>query len=220
MATLVSARAALNATLPAALKEDGAGRKQWIAALVIAFSVAGCSRSVHWEEEVPLNTVETIWVKRSGTYTYRSASGNPLDYGYQPDWVSTTEFKYKGKDYSFTDTASLILLAIAARGTPNLVADAADHDWQWKNKYYCVTPYYVQFRPDGAGKHRTWPERIDPQLYGLPTNLIFGLPPLASSGKKFTAAERERKNASLTAGNKELRSIEPTYSTNICPRNR
>ena len=194
-----------------------AGRKRWIAALVVAFSVAGCSRSVHWEEEVPLNTGETIWVKRSGTYTYRSASGNPLAYGYQPDWVSTTQFNYRGKDYSFTNSAGLILLAIAPDGAPTLLASAANHDWQWDNNYFCVTPFYVQFRPDASGKVWTWGERIETWPYGLPTNLLFGLPPLAASGTKFSTAERAQMNASIAGSFRHYQNIQASHSSSNCP---
>ena len=31
---------------------------------VLALHLAACSRTVEWQEEVPLNTGETIWVKR------------------------------------------------------------------------------------------------------------------------------------------------------------
>ena len=192
--------------------------KHLIAVLALGWVLAGCTRTVHWEEEVLLNTGETIWVKRSGTYTYRSASGNPLDYGYQPDWVSTIEFSYQTKIYVFKDDASLILLAIAPDGRPNLVADAADHDWQWKNKHFCVTPYYAHFRPDESGKRWTWPAHIDGWLFGLPTNLMFGVPELASSGQKFIVADRVQHNASLTVRNKELQAIDPTYASKTCPK--
>lgn len=180
--------------------------------------LTGCTRSVTWEEEVSLNTGETIVVKRSGTYTYKSEPGNPLDFGYGPDWRSTIEFTYKGKNYTHTDDAGLVLLAIAPDGVPNLVASAGSYEWQWKHKYYCVTPSYVQFRPDNTGKNWTWPERIDPWLYSLPTNLIFGLVPLEASGKKFTPADRAQENASVTVAFKEYKSIEPTFQHQNCMR--
>ena len=49
--------------------------------VLAAFAVlqlAGCSKTVQWEEEVPLNTGETIWVQRTVKYTYRGGAGNPL----------------------------------------------------------------------------------------------------------------------------------------------
>ena len=192
--------------------------KHLIAVLALGWVLAGCTRTVHWEEEVLLNTGETIWVKRSGTYTYRSASGNPLDYGYQPDWVSTIEFFYRRKNYLFTNSAGLILLAVAPDGTPKLVASAANHDWQWENKYYCVTPFYVQFNPNSMDHAWKWPDAISEWLFNLPTNLLFGVPPIAASGKKISIAEKGQLNASVFHSFKHYRSIEPGHTTTNCPR--
>jgi len=186
--------------------------------LLAAVQLTACSRTVQWEEEVPLNTGETIVVKRSGTYTYESESGNPLKFAYRPDWRSTIEFTYKGKKYSHTDDAVLILLAIAPNGSPTLVAEAANHDWAWKNKYNCVTPSYVQFNPDESGSRWTWPDRIDSWLHNQPTNLIFGLVPQDASGKHLKSPDRVQKNQSLTVMYKELRFIDPAYSENKCQR--
>lgn len=193
---------------------------QLLLAGLVALHLTACSKTktVQWEEEVPLNTGETIWVKRSGTYTYESESGNPLKFDYRPDWRSTIAFTYKGKSYTHTDEAGLVLLAIAPDGTPNLVASAGSYEWQWKHKYYCVTPSYVQFRPDSSGKNWNWPERIEPWLHGLQTNLIFGLVPLDASGKKFTQSDRAQQNASVTVAFREYKSIEPTFQHQNCMR--
>jgi hypothetical protein len=190
----------------------------WVAGLVALMQLAACSKTVEWEEEVPLNTGETIVVKRSGKYRYESESGNPLKYGYSPDWTSTIEFTYRGKFYSYTGDASLILLAIGPDGNPSLVADAANHDWQWRNRYFCVTPYYVQFQPDQTGKQWRWPDEIDDWLYRLPTNLIFGLPPVSSSDRRFLQADRTQINASIASQYKEMKSIDAEYSTKVCPK--
>jgi hypothetical protein len=176
--------------------------------------LTACSRTVQWEEEVSLNTGETIWVKRSGTYTFKPAPGSPLDYGWGGDPRSTIEFNYKGKSYSYTGEASFMLLTIAPDGLPNLVADA--RAWGNANKYPCVTPYYVQFLPDQTGKRWNWPQRIEPWLYGQPTNLIFGLVPLASSGNKFSGAERQQINASLLGFADHFRRIDPGFKPENC----
>lgn len=193
-------------------------RVAMVLALGMAMFLSACSKTVQWEEEVPLNTGETIVVKRSGTYTFKSAPGNPLEFGYGPEWLSTIEFTYRKRHYSYTGDAGLILLAISPDGEPNLVASAANHDWQWKNSYHCITPYYVQFRPDSIGMHWTWPEQINHWLYGLPTNLIFGLPSLESSGKKFSPDDRAKKNASVTAAFGHYKSIDPKHSSENCPK--
>ena len=194
--------------------------------LILTILVAGmvmvhltaCSKTVEWEEEVPLNTGEIIWVKRSGRYNFESESGNPLKFGYRPDWRSTIEFSYKGKHYTHTDVVTLLLLAIGPDGAPTLVADPRRDDWQWKHKYYCVTPYYVQFIADKTGKGWTWPAKIEPWLFGLPTNLIFGLPPLESSGRKYSPTDRANKNASIAEAFGEFKRIESKYTVDNCPR--
>lgn len=46
--------------------------------------LSACSKTVQWEEEVPLNTGETIWVKRTVVYSAQGGAGNPLDMAYRP----------------------------------------------------------------------------------------------------------------------------------------
>ena len=191
--------------------------KIMLAGVAIAHLTA-CSKTVQWEEEVPLNTGEVILVKRSGSYELQSESGNPLKFAYRPQWRTSIEFIYMGKRYSHTDDAGLVLLAISGDGTPNLVASAAQFDWHLKNRYYCVVPYYVQFRPDSTGKKWTWPSKIEPWLYGLRTNLMFGVPALADSGKKFASADRERENASLLVLGDRYQQIAPTFDHPRCLR--
>lgn len=193
---------------------------QLLLAGVAATQLAACSKTVQWEEEVPLNTGEVIVVKRSGTYTYKSRPGNPLDLGYGPDWKSTIEFTYKGKKYSHTSEASPIVLAISPAGQPNLVAQANQAGWGNKNNYSCDAPYYVQFRPSENGRKWTWPNKIDTWLYNLPTNLVIGLPPLESNGKKFLAPDREQENASITKDFGFYRRIDPTHSSQHCVRSK
>ena len=49
-----------------------------ITLLLSAILLTACSKTVQWEEEVPLNTGEVIWVKRTDTYVKGSEPGNPL----------------------------------------------------------------------------------------------------------------------------------------------
>lgn len=184
---------------------------------IAALQLTACSKTVQWEEEVPLNSGETIVVKRSGTYTYRCEFAHGTGCGYGPGWRSTIAFTYKGKSYTHTDDAGLVLLAIAPDGTPNLVADA--RVWGNQHEYPCVTPYYVQFRPNDTIKNNwTWPQKIDPWLYNQPTNLIFGIAPLESNGKKYTAADRTQKNASLLAAGAHYWRIDSAFKPENCVR--
>jgi hypothetical protein len=177
-----------------------------------------CSKTVQWEEQVPLNTGEVVSVKRTGTYAYESESGNPMKSRYAPQARSSFEFTYKGKVYSHADDAELVLLAIGPDGVPNLIASAHSYEWQWRHEHYCATPSYVQFRPDSTGQKWVWPERIDPWLYNLPTNLIFGLVPVEANNKKFTAAERASSNAPVTVRFKEYRYLDPDFQHQNCKR--
>ena len=53
--------------------------------VIAATQLAACSKTVQWEEEVPLNTGETIWVEKTLNYTIKGGAGNPLDMAYRPD---------------------------------------------------------------------------------------------------------------------------------------
>lgn len=180
---------------------------------VFTLVLTACSRSVRWSEEVLLNTGETILVERHGTYTYQAETGG-VRLGWAPDWRSTIEFSYKGKQYSYTGDAFIQLLAIGPDMSPALVADA--RGWGNKNNYPCVTPYYVQFTPDKTGRSWTWGPRISPWLYNLPTNLMIGLAPLDSTQRKFNAATRRQVNASLLAFADNYRRIDPLFKPENC----
>ena len=190
---------------------------QILTLFIAVIHITGCTRTVQWEEEVPLNTGETIVVKRSGTYTHSWNVGLAFS-GFSPDPISTIEFAYKGKSFVFTGEPGLLLLAISPNGLPNLIADPRHNGWEWKNNFFCVVPYYLQLRPDSTGKQWVWPEKIDTWLYGLPTNLIFGLAPLESDGKKYSAADRTLENGTRHSSEGHDRSIIPTYKFDSCKR--
>lgn len=178
------------------------------------FMMTACTRSVQWEEQVVLNTGETIMVERHGNYTFIMFSGASGFVGYEPDWRSTIEFTYKGKRYAYTGDASIQLLAIAPDLTPVLVADA--NGWGNKNSYPCVTPYYVEFIPDKSGRSWSWPPRISSWLYDLPTNLMIGLAPLDSTQRRFDAAARRKINASLLSYAANYERIDPGFKPENC----
>ena len=53
--------------------------------ITIGMHIAACSKTVHWEEQVLLNTGQTIWVERTVIYSRRDGAGNPLDVAYRPE---------------------------------------------------------------------------------------------------------------------------------------
>jgi hypothetical protein len=89
--------------------------------LIVAAASAPCSflsacgqslKTVEWEEEVPLNTGEIIWVKRVDTYIRRSEPGNPLQMGWWMD-KRAIEFDWQTKKYRFqTDTTEILMLYV------------------------------------------------------------------------------------------------------------
>jgi hypothetical protein len=182
-------------------------------------SVAGCTRSVEWDEEVPLNTGETIWVHRRGSYTFGSTSGNPLEHGYQADRKTSIEFKYRGKNYSYVGDVTLQVLAITPQGVPNLIVSATDYMWQWKHDYRCVRPSYVQLMPGATGEAWTWPSRIEPWLYGMRTNLLIGLPERSLRRLSIPTADRDQRNALVFVAGNQYERIDPAYQDRNCKRN-
>jgi hypothetical protein len=152
-----------------------------LAALILAIALlSACSRTVQWEEEVPLNTGETIWVQRSMPWVFKGGMGNPFNMAMRPTGEQTIRFTYGGKEYSFTGKVLINWIAVSPDRQPVLVAIPGSYGWnfQFGNNYYCVTPYYVQFVPEKSGTKWTWPEAIEPWLYKLPANVMVNIPSL------------------------------------------
>lgn len=197
--------------------------RHWIVSLLSLF-IGSCmfmtrDRTVTWEEEVPLNTGETIVVKRTGRYVDYDYDLSQNRLGYKPDPKTTMEFEYKGKRYSFSSEAGVMLLAIGSDGIPNFAANPDNYSWQFKNKYYCTSPYYVQFKPDPDRTTWTWPSDIENWLYGLPANLMPWPVEISDDGKKFTAIEVKERLSSVFRGSPRRQSIDLNHSgSNICPR--
>jgi hypothetical protein len=137
-----------------------------------AMTISACSKTVQWEEEVLLNTGETIMVNKEVRYTIKGQQGNPADMGYLPDWVETISFKYGGRSYTYKGDAGIFVLAISPQKIPVLLAFTG-RGWGTRNNYpLCIKPNYVQFFPDSSGQVWTWPEKIETWTYNLPANLL------------------------------------------------
>jgi hypothetical protein len=183
---------------------------------LLALLVA-CSKTVTWEEEVPLNTGDTIWVKRVVTYKYQGASGNPLDMAYRPDWTETLEFDWQGKKYSYTGDADLMLLAISPvdKG-PVLLARADLKNWDRSNQFRCVVPFYVQFKPNETGREWSWPPQIEAWLYHTGSNLMLHRPKLAEVKRRYSVSDRDSKDAITRAQSPSLASVDPIDKFDSC----
>lgn len=184
-------------------------------ALTAALQLTACSKTVQWEEEVPLNTGEVIWVKRTVKYTYQGGAGNPLDMAYRPKRDSyVTEFSWRGKPYRFDLDVGIVLIAISPEGYPVLVGEG-DY-WNLIGKYPCTIPLYVQFVPDATGRNWTWPENIEPWLYNLETNRLFAIPAPDQPKQRYTVEERKAANAPGLAGSRSRQKINPAHTGDLC----
>ena len=184
-------------------------RSMSLCMLLPLMALSACSKTVQWEEEVPLNTGEVIWVKRSVDYVLKGAGGNPLDIAYRPEWVEKLEFEWSGKKYVYDGDANVILLAISPQKQPVLVARASDKNWEMKHKYQCSTTSYVQLIPDTKGRTWTWPAGIETWLYGLPANLMLERKKPAEMKKRYLAQERKTEDAGVSSS---LARIDPLFT--------
>ena len=103
-----------------------------ITLLLSAILLGACSKTVQWEEEVPLNTGETIWVKRELTYAIQGAHANPLDLGFRAKPNQTFKFDYGGRRYIYKGEAMIIFIAISPKTQkPILVAECHGFGTFW-----------------------------------------------------------------------------------------
>lgn len=184
--------------------------------MLAALALTACSKTVQWDEEVPLNTGETIWVKRSVDYTLQGGAGNPLDIAYRPEWVEKLQFEWDGKKYVYEGDAGVILLAISPQKIPVLVAPAADSGWHHRHKYKCTVPFYVQLVPDATGKTWTWPPAIEPWLFGHQYNLMRSRHAPADMEKRITAQTRNTKDQGGSIQSPSHARIDPNYTVKTC----
>lgn len=180
-----------------------------------ALQLGACSKTVQWEEEVPLNTGETIWIKRSMPWEIRSGTGNPLDFDMRPDGDKQSyQFTYRGKAYSYAEGARIIWIAISPSGEPNLLARSADFAWDSRNNYTCVTPQYVQLVPDASGRVWTWPKKIEPWVYELPANVMANFPRLEEQRKeRYTAQERDQRDKKFRLQFEGVKKIDANFKS-------
>jgi hypothetical protein len=184
---------------------------------VMTALLTACSKTVEWEEEVPLSTGEVIWVKRIISYKLKGGAGNPLDMTYVPDWTETVEFEWMNTKYSYTGRAGLMLLAISpVTNKPLLVARADLKSWDRENQYRCVVPFYVQLMPESSGRDWSWPHGIESWLYGVPYNLMHYRPSLESVRDRYSAKEITENNKIIRYQSPNLVEIDPGDSFDQC----
>lgn len=181
---------------------------------------AGCAKTVKWEEEVLLNTGETIWVSKKVRYSIKGQPGNPLDLSYLPDQVETIRFKYGQKSFVYTGEAKIQVLAISPTGIPVLLAKPTSNDWYRHNNYPCVHPYYVQLVPDDTGQNWSWPERIERWTYNLQSNLLVDRDSPSSMRSRYRMYEKADQSFFHDPQLLDFRLINPNYIADVCKRSK
>lgn len=181
-----------------------------------ATQLAACSKTVQWEEEVLLNTGETIWISKEVRYTIKGQPGNPADLGYLPDLAETTSFKYGGRNYSYTGDAGIMVLAISPQKLPVLLAPPENTGWYWHNNYKCVTPYYVQLTPDITGQQWTWPDRIEPWTYNLHSNLMLNRDHPSEVKRRYAIADKSKQTYLQDPQLSYIQKIDPLFIGDVC----
>lgn len=177
-------------------------------------AITACSKTVQWEEEVPLNTGETIWVKRTVVYSLQGESGNPLKMGYGQNKTEKLAFDWGGKKYVYEGDADLMVLAISPKKSPVLVAQASNKGWDWNHNYYCATPHYVQFVPDVSGREWTWPPEIESWLYDMPSNLLRQRRKPEEMQKRYTANQRVEEDAVSSLQSPSTAKVDSKFTVN------
>lgn len=197
------------------------------AALCVCLIVGSCSfltrdRKVSWEEEVLLNTGETIWVRRDLLYQLQGASGNPLDIKYSPSWVEVLTSNWHGSEYFYKGDAGIILIAISpVSKKPVLVADPTIKEWYRANKYKCTRPYYVQFEPFADNLSWKFPNGVEKWLFGLSYNLMLHKPKLEDAQKKYYARDRIEFDHAIFYQAPHMTRVDPNFSydeNDQCPK--
>jgi hypothetical protein len=187
------------------------------AAVAFVLMLAGCGKTISWEEEVPLNSGEVIFIKRQIRYELRGGFGNPFDISMRPTRLQRLTFEYGGQQYEYTGRANLILLAISPAKVPVLVAPAGDFGWDKENKFSCVVPYYVQFIPELVRGTWTWREKPENWLYGLRANLMRTVPNISEPRTaNFSIRDRDSRDSIYRLQFPPGAQILPNYSTNTC----
>lgn len=190
---------------------------RWLGILFLTLSAPACSKTVTWEEEVLLNTGETISIRRTMPWEPLGGFGNPLDVAMRPTYDQTIRFKYKGKEYVYRGRANIRWIAISPLGRPVLVARAGDLAWARRSNYYCVVPYYVQFIPDPDGEHWTWPENIETWLHLLPANVMATIPTLEEVQRnRYSMRAKNTRDASHHVQSPTAARIDPNYKEEGC----
>ena len=125
-------------------------------------TLSACSKTVQWEEEVPLNTGEVILVKRTDNYDKRSEPGNPLQMVW---WLNKRNyaFSWQGRQYTYetkVKTGGPILIHVFVEEKIIAIVDSA-----WP-----ACAGYGEFRGINGSWHLQ--QNVAASIVGQPRNLM------------------------------------------------
>jgi hypothetical protein len=186
-----------------------------VSCIAAALLVAACSEVVDWEEDVVLNTGETITVHGERVYERGGAPGNPLQSSWYVKPGGKLTFRWNEQSYVFQSHASPLLIAIAPDARPVVVAVASIGGWDEKHKFECTTPHYVLFVPDATGSNWSWPAEMPRWLHDMPANLLIEKPKPGTGRKHYSAGDVRDANAA-GAIPAHLTKVIPTYTPSYC----
>ncbi|MCY7370058.1 MAG: hypothetical protein LH479_04110 [Polaromonas sp.] len=189
---------------------------QLLLLIAAAMQFTACSKTVQWEEEVLLNTGQAIWVKRTVVYSRQGGAGNPLETAYRPEKDQAIEFKWNGKTFNYKGEARIMVLAVSPHGQPALIAPAEANSWNWRYKYLCTFPFYVQLVPDADGINWTWPISIESWLYNLPTNLLLDIGDPNKMKMRYLQAEKTNQPFWTDPQSRYMQKIDPAFNGDLC----
>ena len=172
--------------------------------------LSACSqtvKTVQWEEEVPLNTGETIWVKRLDTFVKGPEPGNPLKrtWGLEKrDYV----FAWQGQKYAYvvkTKTGGPVLIHVLLADNTIAIVDSA-----WP---YCAG--YGEFRwIDGYWQLQ---KNVSPTIIGQRRNLMGSFDAAGEIPARVDTAFKHQIDTSVNSSQKIMQIEEAHLATN-CPR--
>ena len=194
--------------------------RHWIISL-LALLIGSCAfltrdRTVSWEEEVPLNTGETIWVKRYVTYKFDVTQDNPFVPSYFPKGVETREFAWKGKKYSYTGDAAIIVIAISpSTNLPTLVAMKSIYG----QNQLCAKPFYDQLVVNEQKWEWERLPKIEPWILNLPRNLMaYRSKKFDEAEKRYSYTDQKSKDKNMMRDNPPSAYIDPNYQPEFCAK--
>jgi len=180
--------------------------------MLAALALTACSKTVQWEEEVPLNTGEVIWVKRTDTFAKEMEGGGNMGITWGLD-KRAYEFSWQGKHYTYQTEPKVSLGAILIYVFPAdktiAIVDATRN---------CTKPGYGEFRWTNGGWNIQ--ENVSPTLIGQPRNLMSHYSAdIGDIPARVTKEIRHAEDTTANRGKIDL-SLEPSrISTNCSGKN-